>query len=204
MKNAQNVSHDHAQLSALMQEIVAHPTRAQQALGKLYDATVSALFTVALRLVRNRADAEDVICEVYKQVWERPRQYQAERGPVIAWLFIIVRTRALDLMRKRRDHVEWDATSLPSLDVASDAPSSADDLLQSMQENSAIRSALLQLSGEQRRMLDLAYFHDMSHQEIADVTKVALGTVKSHIRRGQQALQQLLEAAGFSGGMSAT
>jgi RNA polymerase sigma-70 factor, ECF subfamily len=196
-------THDNTRLLELMQQIAASQAPAalisvaragEAALAKLYDATVNALYALALRVVRNHADAEDVMCEVFKQVWERPAQYQHERGPVIAWLFVIVRTRALDLIRKRRDHVDFDQHSASVVDSSAEPVAQADDLLQSMQEKSAIRAALLQLSQEQRRMLDLAYFHDMSHQEIAERTGVALGTVKSHIRRGQQALQQLLHA----------
>ncbi len=183
------------QLLALLEDIIAGNA---DALGALYDLSVDALKALVLRLVRNHADSDDVLSEVYKQVWERPRQYQAERGPVMAWLFVIARTRALDLMRKRRNTVDW-ASVAPSAREETDTPTpTADDLLQSMQESSHIHRALLQLTAEQRRMLDLAYFQDMSHQEIADLTGVALGTVKSHIRRGQQALKEVLEAQGLS------
>lgn len=167
------------------------------ALGALYDLSVDALKALVLRLVRNHADSDDVLSEVYRQVWERPRQYQPERGPVMAWLFVIARTRALDLLRKRRNNMDLASIS-PSAQEVSDAPEpAADDLLQSIQESSHIHRALLQLSADQRRMLDLAYFQDMSHQEIADSTGMALGTVKSHIRRGQQALKEVLESQGL-------
>lgn len=182
------------QLLALLEEIIVGKA---DALGALYDLSVDALKALVLRLVRNHADSDDVLSEVYRQVWERPQQYQAERGPVMAWLFVIARTRALDLIRKRRNNVEL-ASIAPSAHEESENPEpAADDLLQSTQESSHIHRALLQLSAEQRRMLDLAYFHDMSHQEIADSTGLALGTVKSHIRRGQQALKEVLEAQGL-------
>ena len=182
------------QLLALLEEIIAGKA---DALGALYDLSVDALKALVLRLVRNHADSDDVLSEVYRQVWERPQQYQAERGPVMAWLFVIARTRALDLIRKRRNNVGL-ASIAPSAHEESENPEpAADDLLQSTQESSHIHRALLQLSAEQRRMLDLAYFHDMSHQEIADSTGLALGTVKSHIRRGQQALKEVLEAQGL-------
>ena len=182
------------QLLALLEEIIVGKA---DALGALYDLSVDALKALVLRLVRNHADSDDVLSEVYRQVWERPQQYQAERGPVMAWLFVIARTRALDLIRKRRNNVGL-ASIAPSAYEESENPEpAADDLLQSTQESSHIHRALLQLSAEQRRMLDLAYFHDMSHQEIADSTGLALGTVKSHIRRGQQALKEVLEAQGL-------
>ena len=182
------------QLLRFLDEIIAGKP---DALGALYDLSVDALKALVLRLVRNHADSDDVLSEVYRQVWERPRQYQAERGPVMAWLFVIARTRALDLLRKRRNNVDL-ATVAPSAREEANTPEpTSDDLLQSIQESSHIHRALLQLSAEQRRMLDLAYFQDMSHQEIADSTGMALGTVKSHIRRGQQALKEVLEAQGL-------
>ena len=182
------------QLLSLLNAIIAGKP---EALGALYDLSVDALKALVLRMVRNHADSDDVLSEVYKQVWERPRQYQAERGPVMAWLFVIARTRALDLLRKRRNTTDL-ASVTPSAREVADAPEpAADDLLQSIQESSHIHRALLQLSADQRRMLDLAYFQDMSHQEIADSTGIALGTVKSHIRRGQQALKEVLESQGL-------
>ena len=188
--NAQGQSN----LLCLLEEIVAGK---QAALGALYDLSVDALKALVLRLVRNHADSDDVLSEVYKQVWERPRQYQVERGPVMAWLFVIARTRALDLLRKRRNTVDLASVPAGAFEESDSHEHAVDDLLQSTQESSHIHRALLQLSAEQRRMLDLAYFQDMSHQEIADSTGMALGTVKSHIRRGQQALKQVLEAQGM-------
>ena len=192
--NASVSAHQQATLLRLIADIIEGK---QAALGALYDLTVGALNALVLRLVRNHADSDDVLSEVYKQIWERPRQYQLERGPVMAWLFVIARTRALDLLRKRRNNVDL-ASVAPSAREETDTPvQTADDLLQSIQESSHIHRALLQLTAEQRRMLDLAYFQDMSHQEIADATGMALGTVKSHIRRGQQALKEVLEAQGL-------
>lgn len=187
------MSQDQALLAQLMQKLcLGEPA----ALGELYDLTVDTLHGLALRLVRNSADAEDVLCEVFKQVWERPRQYQAERGPVIAWLLVIVRTRAFDLIRKRRESLSLDTVPEHYRESSGEVEQSL-DLLQSLQEKSALRAALLQLNTVQRRMLDLAFFQDMSHQEIADSTGMALGTVKSHIRRGQQALERILSKDGF-------
>ena len=188
------IQQNQPQLLALLEEIIADKP---QALGALYDLSVDALKALVLRLVRNHADSDDVLSEVYRQVWERPQQYQAERGPVMAWLFVIARTRALDLIRKRRNNVDLASVSPSAHEESNNPEPAADDLLQSTQESSHIHRALLQLTAEQRRMLDLAYFQDMSHQEIADSTGLALGTVKSHIRRGQQALKEVLEAQGL-------
>jgi RNA polymerase sigma factor (sigma-70 family) len=168
------------------------------ALGALYDATNDALSAVAMRIVRNAADADDVLREMFKHVWERPKQYQQDRGPVIAWLFVITRSRALDLLRKRRPEVQLDELAYTQLQAHGTAEPAAEDLLQALQMSGELREALVQLSSEQRRMLDLAFFHDMSHFEISERTGVALGTVKSHIRRGQQALKHILEARGFT------
>jgi RNA polymerase sigma factor (sigma-70 family) len=166
------------------------------ALANLFDATSCQLNALALRVVRNFADADDVLSDVYRQVWERPQQYQVERGPVIAWLLVITRTRALDLLRKRKHYsTDSDTNGLAHIRAAESAPGS--DLVQASQEKSVLREVLLQLTDEQRRMLELAYHFELSHQEIADHTGLALGTVKSHIRRGQQALKVALEGKGL-------
>jgi RNA polymerase sigma-70 factor, ECF subfamily len=189
-------------MSAMEQDALLGLIRAvqdgnQSALGRLFDATSGQLNALAMRVVRNHADAEDVLSDVYKQVWERPHQYAPERGPVIAWLLVITRTRALDLLRKRRvDHASWESNAAlaPELDRPDNLGA---DIVQALQEKSALQLALLQLTNEQRRMLDLAYNFDMSHQEISDQTGIALGTVKSHIRRGQQALKATFENQGL-------
>jgi RNA polymerase sigma factor (sigma-70 family) len=184
------------QLVALMLAIQAGQ---QQALSQLYERTIARVNGVIARIVRNHADADDVMCEVYRYVWERAHGYSATRGPVIAWLLVIARSRAIDWLRKRRDALNFDVTPLAEIDPSALAEvSEAPDLLDALQKDSLVRQALLSLSAEQRRMIELSFFKDLSHFEIAELTNIPLGTIKSHIRRGQDKLREALIAQGIN------
>ena len=185
-----------AVLRELLEQIAAGEA---SALAALYERTVDRLNALVQRIVRIEADADDVLSEVYRQVWERPRQYTAERGPVLAWLYVIARTRSIDLVRRRRVLVDIEVTPLGAMDASVvservDAP----ELLAALQAGTALHAALRDLSAEQRQMLELSFFRGLSHLEISEQTGLALGTVKSHIRRGQQAMRKALEARGIS------
>ncbi len=193
-------------LSPLLQilQSTASKFERDRAFATLYDATSALLLPLALRMVRNQSDAEDVLCEVYRQVWERPLQYRAERGPVMAWLYVITKTRALDFIRKQSAYVSTASEDQRSAEHSSASDSElANDLgleLAGDQEALLVRRGLDGLSDAQRTMLELAFFHDLSHQEIAERTGAPLGTVKSHIRRGQAALKQTLTQHGVERG----
>lgn len=185
-----------AVLRELLEQIAAGEA---SALAALYERTVDRLNALVQRIVRIEADADDVLSEVYRQVWERPRQYTAERGPVLAWLYVIARTRSIDLVRRRRVLVDIEVTPLGAMDasVVSERVE-APELLAALQAGTALHAALRDLSAEQRQMLELSFFRGLSHLEISEQTGLALGTVKSHIRRGQQAMRKALEARGIS------
>ena len=163
-----------------------------QALAALYDATVERVFAIALRLLGDAADAEEAVADVYAQVWRRAGRYDPQRGGVGAWLAVLAHSRAIDRRRRR------DAAPLVAGDEAErmlalqgDA-SDAYDLVEALQQGSRVRAAMAQLSPAQRRLIGLAFLNDLSHPEIAALTGLPLGTVKSHIRRGLEALRALL------------
>jgi RNA polymerase sigma-70 factor (ECF subfamily) len=174
----------------------------QQALVELYDRTLSRVFALVARILRNDADAEEVVCDVYRQAWENSVDYSAARGAVLAWLLIIARSRALDLLRRRRArgieeplHPDDDLDAYREREGQSlDAPQAA--WVDALTTGSAVRRALEALSAAQRRVLELAFFEDLTHQEIAQHTGWPLGTVKSHLRRGLCALRPILGRAG--------
>ena len=179
--------------------LAAVGTGSHAALGTLYEMSVDRVHGVVARIVRNEADADDVMCEVYRHVWERPQQYSAARGPVMAWLLIIARSRAIDWVRKRRTMLNFDTTPFNEIDPSAFAEvTEAPDLLDALQKGSQLHEALKELSADQRKMIELAFFKDLSHFEIAELTDTALGTVKSHIRRGQEKLKQALMARGIA------
>lgn len=172
----------------LIQAIQQHD---EDALAQLYENTVERVYSLALILSRNSTDAEEIVADVYFKVWQRSDQYQAERGSVLAWLLVICRSTALDLLRRRsrRAAHEQNQEFLPEIAIEADS----ERLLNSLQEGTHIHTALAQLSPVQRQLIGLAFFRDMSHNEIADCLDMPLGTVKSHIRRGLQSLRPALE-----------
>lgn len=162
----------------------------EAALGFLYDATLAKVYSLALKVTGNRALAEDATTETYWQAWREAIRFDAERGVVIAWLLMMTRSRALDLMRKQdgaSSHPE------PTL-LITDFPTDTNPLgyLLTSEDNSALKSAITSLSPIQRQMIALAFYKDLSHQEISNATGLPLGTVKSHLRRAQDTLKASL------------
>lgn len=164
----------------------------EQALESLYDATVGKLYALASAILRHAQDAEDVVCATYEQAWESAAQYDPGRASALGWLLMICRSRALDLLRKRK---------LQALTLAQVRPGETDDdamppedLLSLVQENSRVHAALATLSDERRRLVALSFLRDLTHSEIAELTGMPLGTVKSHLRRALSQLRAHLEA----------
>jgi RNA polymerase sigma factor (sigma-70 family) len=169
----------------------------EAALGRFYDLTLGRVIALARRIVGSREAAEDVAAEVYLQAWRHAGEYSPVRGAALAWLLIICRSRALDSLR-RRDEAE------PHPDPASLKPEEASerdnpiDLLQAFERDSAVHAAMTRLSPVQRQLMGLHFFRGLSHQEIAGHLGMALGTVKSHLRRGLSALQEALVKEGLT------
>lgn len=164
----------------------------QSALASLYDLCVERVFGIALRILANSADAEEVCCEVFQQVWEKSDRYDAERGGVLAWLGTMAWSRAVDRLRRERIHRQ---RLHPQLDLATYSDGEDDialRMIESLQTGSAVRAALAALGPAQQRMVALAFLEDLSHAEIAERTGLPVGTVKSHIRRGLQSLRRSL------------
>jgi RNA polymerase sigma-70 factor, ECF subfamily len=165
----------------------------RQALETLYEATVGKLFALATAILRHAEDAEEVVCETYAQAWETAARFDPARASVTGWLLMMCRSRALDLLRKRRARGEsFDIAGLDG--VAEDLPR-PDELLALMQANSRVHAALSILTPERRQLVSLAFLRDLTHQEIAETTGMPLGTVKSHLRRALSQLREHLEGA---------
>jgi len=166
--------------------------RDETAFSHLYDLTVERVFGLALAITRNHADAEEVVCDVYLQIWQRASRYSESRGSVTAWLMINCRSLALDLLRRRRSQ-ERGTEKLAAEPLQETDELGTEDILNQVQEGTAVHRALSQLSESQRQTISLAFFQDLSHQKIATTLNLPLGTVKSHIRRGLTTLRAHLE-----------
>lgn len=161
------------------------------ALKSLYESTSSRLFGLALRVVRNRDAAEDVLQESFLTIWRSAGSYRASLSPPMAWMGLIVRSRALDALRKRTSDRadlmnELDDTLAETLEGDGTNPMDATD---ASEQAFALHQCLGKLENKQREVVSLAYLRDLSHGELAEQLKLPLGTVKTWIRRGLEQLR---------------
>lgn len=170
------------------------------ALGALYDHTLGRVYGLALRILRQPQDAEEVASDVYLQVWDRAVTYCPARGAVMAWLLTITWSRAVDRQRRlRRQSLEQPLHPEGQPDAyMQDENSSAEALFAQLDTVQALRSAFSVLTQAQRTVLELSYRNELSYPEVAQQTGLPLGTVKSHARRGLAALRDALLAGGHA------
>jgi len=164
----------------------------EHALEAFYRATLGKVYGVAMRIVHDESIAEDIVTDVYYQVWTEAARYDEARGRPITWLLTICRSRALD--RIRRDSRAQRAADAAAV-AREEATGGTEELLQSLEAGSKVRSVMATLAQVQRDVLALAYFRDLSHQQIADYLGLPLGTVKTHIRKALQTLRPALAEA---------
>jgi RNA polymerase sigma-70 factor, ECF subfamily len=162
------------------------------ALDSFYQRHSSVAFSLILRIVGNRADAEDVMMDVFWQAWQQSNRYDASRGKPVAWLLTIARTRAIDSVRgSNRQQVkneQFETQNSPGASLP------VTDIYVEGDVRNAVQRALAALSEQQRTPLELAYFQGMSHTEIAAALGQPLGTVKDRIRTGMVHLRKALKA----------
>ena len=165
-----------------------------RAVGELYDRYAPTLFPIALRIVRDRTEAEDVLHDAFVAVNERAGQYSPERGSVIAWLVTLVRNLSIDRTRRRERRGALARDVLPH-----EPPASVRDperLTAEASERDKIRRALASLPEAQRQTLEIAFFEGLSYPEIAAREGVPLGTIKSRAARALAALREALDREG--------
>jgi len=165
--------------------------RDEAALRLLYDSASPRLFGLALRVVRQREWAEDALQEAFITIWRVAGDYRASLSPPMAWMGLIVRSRSLDLLRRRtadRAQLTQEFDDVMADTLASDGPSPM-DITEASEQAWALQQCLQQLEGRQREVVSLAYLRDLSHGELAEQLKLPLGTVKTWIRRGLEKLR---------------
>jgi RNA polymerase sigma-70 factor (ECF subfamily) len=153
-------------------------------MSSLHRLTLKKLYAVAYAITFSAMDAEDIVCDTYLYMWQHARRYDPARGPVMAWLTVIVRHRSIDLIRRRRDHsaLEEDHTNLAIAAIAC-GNEALEQVVEQSQAAKVIERALRSLPLARRRVVELAFFGQLTHQEIAAALGMPPGTVKSHIRR---------------------
>lgn len=158
----------------------------QDAMGVLYDRYSPLVYAVGLRVLADTAAAEDVVQEVFMQLWRNPARFDASRGSLGAWLAVIARNRAIDAVRKRR--YESDIEDI----VVSVEPDLASEADRSRAAKN-VRDVLNGMHPAQRQALEMAFFEGLTHTEIAVRTGEPLGTIKTRIRAGLLALRKALQ-----------
>jgi RNA polymerase sigma-70 factor (ECF subfamily) len=176
------------------QLVLAVADGSSEALGRLYDRHAATVYALARRIVSRLEDAEEVVQDVFAQVWRQAHQYRTERASVAGWIVMLARTRAIDRLRARQARPDEDRGIDASAvaPVAAAGPSPEQSAL-SADVASRVRQALACLPGKERSLLELAYYGGLTHTEIAGKTGIPLGTVKTRIRSGMDALRGALE-----------
>ena len=154
-----------------------------QAMSELYDRYAKVVYAVALRVLQDAAAAEDVLQDVFLQLWRNPDAFDASRGSLAAWLAVIARHRAIDRLRQRRPETDIEDC------VISGGPDLGDETERSLMVEK-VRAVLQEMSSDQRTALEMAFFQGLTHTEIAEKTGQPLGTIKTRIRSGLQFLRQ--------------
>jgi len=161
----------------------------QTALSAFYDKHASLAYRLALYILRSQADAEEVVQEVFMQIWRKAREYSPKKGNPEAWITVMTRSRAIDKLRiVRRISRGYEA-------VRSEEGAGKEET-KSYLPTIVVDSALSKLRMEQRVVLELAYFKGMTHEEIAKELAIPLGTAKTRLRDGLKALRELMDVKG--------
>ena len=154
----------------------------QLALSELYDRYSGVVYGVALRILQDTGAAEDLLQDIFLQLWRKPDAFDSSRGSLGGWLAVIARHRSIDRLRQRK----------PERDIEDCVIASGTDLRDETERSLVIekvRVAMEEMSPDQRKAMELAFFEGLTHTEIAEKTGEPLGTIKTRIRRGLQMLR---------------
>lgn len=165
----------------------------EQALGILHDRWSSRIYSLAFAILRDASEAEDVTEETFWQSWRQANRFEDARGSASSWLLMIARSRSLDRLRARRRRPEetLEETEQESQTFIATSPT-PDEQAELSERSTRVRAALQQLPTEQREALELAYFGGLSQSEIAERTRLPLGTVKTRMRLALGKLRESL------------
>jgi RNA polymerase sigma-70 factor (ECF subfamily) len=163
------------------------------AFARLFDTTARLVYALAARILRRPEEAEEVMIDVYSQVWQDASGYDSRRGSVEAWLITITRSRALDRLRLRLVRPDLNGAALAGLDEVSDEWQAA-SATRSQEALWRVNAALPVLAPEERRLIELAFFEGYTHRELSSVLHLPLGTVKTRIRTSLHKMRRALLA----------
>ena len=159
----------------------------EQAMASLFDRYSKVVYSVALRVLRDPASAEDVLQEIFMQIWRSPGGFIATRGSLGGWLAVVSRNRSIDSLRRKRPTESVDEIPLAS-------PFNLSDEAERSLMMEKTRAAITLLPAEQRKTLEMAFFDGLTHSEIAEMTGDPLGTVKTRIRSALLSLRKAFQS----------
>lgn len=163
------------------------------AFEQLYDRHSRAIYSLVLRILQQAGTAEEVVQDVFLQLWRNAAQYDVSRGPFAPWLFTLARNRALDTLRLKSERQRRREDQTEELPPIASVPQ-YEQQLDEKRRAEKVRALIASLSPQQKKAIELAYFEGLSHSEIAEALKEPLGTVKSWIRNGLLRLKEELQA----------
>ena len=155
-------------------------------MAMLFDRYSKVVYSVALRVLRDPASAEDILQEVFLQIWRNPESFSAARGSLGGWLTVVTRNRSIDALRRKKP-------SDPVEEIALSAPYDLSDEAERNTLMEKARSVIYRLPAEQRKTLEMAFFDGLTHSEIAEMTGDPLGTVKTRIRSALMSLRKAFQ-----------
>ena len=199
--------HDLSARQHLLADLLSRTALGERvAFDTLYRSTSAHLLGVILRIQTDRAQAEDVLQEVYVNIWRSAQSFNPALSQPTTWLNSIARNRAIDSLRRRQTDPATVSSVVSNADdeetdmlqaLPSDAPGPL-ELLEQASNAMALQACMDQLNRDQRQSLAMAYYHGLSHTEVAEQLSQPLGTVKSWVRRGLQGLKSCLERASLA------
>ncbi|HXT75449.1 MAG TPA: sigma-70 family RNA polymerase sigma factor [Candidatus Eisenbacteria bacterium] len=189
-----NQNDDVSSDAALVQQLLRRDVRAFE---QLYDRHSRIVYGLVLRILQQGSTAEEVVQDVFLQLWRNASRYQASRGPFVPWLLTLARNRALDTLRLKSERQRRREDQTEELPQIAQAPQ-YEQALDEKRRAEVVRSLMSSLSAPQKKAIELAYFEGLSHSEIAEALHEPLGTVKSWIRNGLIRLKEGLRAQAAS------
>jgi RNA polymerase sigma-70 factor (ECF subfamily) len=159
---------------------------------QLYERFSGVLFSSAFQVLNDPAETEDVVQDVFVQIWDKARLYDSKRGKPLTWALTLTRNKSIDRLRcvKRRRRLKDEVEKEASVD---EQRSAVPDPISTSETSRLVRAAVLELSDEQRKVIEMAYFGGLTQNEIANQLAEPLGTVKARMRRGMIKLKDIIE-----------
>jgi RNA polymerase sigma-70 factor (ECF subfamily) len=165
----------------------------ESAFAQLYDRFATGLYSMAVKIMSNEADAQDAVQDAFAHIWRKAATYDRQRSSGFTWAVMVLRNKAIDRLRLRQrasrvvEKAAAQFSNEPALDESSSATVALND------QRNRVQTALAKIDDEQKKAIELSFFQDLTHEQIAARLDAPLGTVKARIRRGLQRLNRLLK-----------